>query len=66
MNLWPVIPTAGPIGAVGLSVDFPICRSVVWVHIPDSVQMVASLGRTLSPHCPVGLQTALSKAWGQT
>ena len=45
-----------PLGAVGLSVDSPICRSVVRVHFPDSVQPVVSLGRTLSSYCPVSRQ----------
>ena len=56
---WQIV--VGPVGAVGLSVDSPICRSVVRVRIPDSVQLVVSLGRTLSSHCPAALQTALSK-----
>ena len=55
-----------PVGAVGLSVDSPICTSVVLVRVPDLVQLVVSLGRTLSSHCPAVLQTALSKAWGHT
>ena len=41
----------GSVGAVGLSVDSPICRSVVRVRFPDSVQLVVSLGWTLRPHC---------------
>ena len=54
------------IAEIGLSVDSPICRSVVRVLIPDSVQLVVSLGRTLRSHCLAVLQTALSKTWGRT
>ena len=35
-------------GQLGLSVDSLICKSVVRVRVSDSVQLVVSLGRTLS------------------
>ena len=45
----------GSLGGAGWRsgcIDSPICRSRVQVHVTGWVQLVVSLGKTFSSHCP--------------